>query len=77
MARRIFEFLCPNEHKFERLVYDHEHTAVCSQCKKEANRIISPVRLDYRMGVDTSMTTMADKWAKMHIQGAKQRSEDN
>jgi len=73
----IFEFLCPEDHKFERLVYSHEHTAVCPQCKKEAKRIISPVRLDYRMGVDPTMTTSADRWARIHEQGAKQRSGED
>ena len=74
MTRRIFEFLCPDNHKFDRLIDDSERTSECKTCGKEAKRIISAVRLDYRMGVDDSMPTMADKWAKMHKDEAKRQN---
>jgi len=67
----IFDFLCECGNKFEKLIDPHEHEAMCSKCGKEAPRIISPVRLDWRMGVDSSMPTMYDKWEKMHKQAAK------
>lgn len=74
MALRIFEFQCPDGHLFEKLVPDDEHTAMCSTCNQEASRIISAVRLGMRMGVDSDLTTMSDKWAKMHVDEAKRQN---
>lgn len=76
MTHRIFEFLCPDDHKFDKYIDESCHKAVCPTCKQDAKRIISAVRLDYRMGVDSSMTTMSDKWAKMHRDEAKRGLED-
>lgn len=76
MAKRIFEFKCADGHISEKFISDNEHEVSCPQCQKPAKRIISAVRLDWRMGVDPDMSTMSDKWARMHEQAAKARSED-
>ena len=74
MTRRIFEFQCPDGHLFERFVDDSKTTSKCETCNQEANRIISAVRLGMRMGVDSDLTTMSDKWAKMHVDEAKRQN---
>lgn len=75
MPLLMFDFECESCGKFERLVDSKSQTVQCG-CGKEAKRLISPVRLDWKMGVDTSLPTMADKWARMHEQKAKAREED-
>ena len=54
---------------------DREHDQECPMCSTASKFVISAARLDWRMGVDSDMPTMADKWAKMHVQGAKQRAK--
>lgn len=75
MARRIFEFRCADGHVSEKLIDEHEQTVVCPECSLPANRIISAVRLDWRMGVDADMPTMSDKWARMHREAAKTKED--
>lgn len=74
MTRRIFEFECPDGHIFDKLIEDDITTVTCKYCQQESVRIISAVSLSIRMGVDSSMTTMADKWAKMHVTEAKRQN---
>lgn len=71
MTLLMFDFQCENEHTFEKLAPSHEYSTKCPECGEQAKRMISPVRLDWRMGVDSDMPTMASKWAKMHKQAAK------
>jgi hypothetical protein len=77
MARRIFEFKCANQHTFEKFIDSEVKETVCPSCGLMAKRIISPVRLDWRMGVDSDMPTMAEKWSRMHENAAKTRKDEN
>lgn len=74
MARRMYEFMCPDNHRFERLTDEHERTSVCPQCSQEGKRIISAVHLSAKMGLDPS-SAQGDRWARMHTQEAKRRNE--
>lgn len=68
----MFDWRCREcGEKFEGLAKSSETTRACKRCDGTADRIISPARLDWRMGVDSSMPTMADKWARMHTEKAK------
>jgi len=68
----MFDWRCNDcDRKFEGLAKSSETTRTCKHCGSTAHRIVSPVRLDWRMGVDSSMPTMADKWARMHTEKAK------
>lgn len=73
----LFDFQCPHcDLVFEKLVHPDSKVAPCPSCSLQAARIVSPVRLDWRMGVDSDMPTMADKWERMHRQAAKQAPEE-
>lgn len=77
MSLMMFDFHCTLcDKSFERLVESDIRRQPCPQCTALAKRVISPVRLDWRMGVDTDMPTMADKWERIHRQAAKQESKD-
>lgn len=68
----MFDWRCNDcNRKFEGLAKPDETARACKHCGGAAERIISPVRLDWRMGADTSMPTMADKWERMHVQQRK------
>lgn len=78
MAKMIFfDFLC-NEcgEKFEALVVPDKREATCPACGAAAVRLVSAPMLDPRMGIDLSMTTMADKWARKHEEMAKRSASD-
>lgn len=72
-----YEYECEKHGRFEKIVpmANREHDQKCPTCSKSSRFVLSAVRLDWRMGVDSDMPTMADRWAKMHEQGAKQRAK--
>jgi putative FmdB family regulatory protein len=76
-----FDFRCEScGFKFEEWVKPDKHVAPCPECSAISIRLASTARFPIAMGVDTSMPTMADKWAKMHEQGRKadeKRAEDH
>ncbi len=48
--------------------------AMCTECRQPGHRIISAVRLDYRMGVDPDgCPTAGDKWARLHREEGKRQ----
>lgn len=70
----LFDFECNSCGVFEELVYSAEHSTPCPKCGAPASRMISPVRLDYRMGIySNSFPTMADKWER--IQRSKAQTD--
>lgn len=78
----IYEYECPHGHVTEKLAnhYASRDTAVmCSRCGKLAKYKVSAPHIDYlHMGVDpTGNPTAGDKWARMHIEAAKNKSDDN
>lgn len=72
----MFDWRCQDCNTvFEGLAKSSETTRDCKACGGNAKRIISPVRLDWRMGVDSDMPTMADRWERMHREGRKIEEE--
>ena len=79
MAKLIlFEFQCNKcNHKFEKMIPSDQRVATCPECNESAYRLVSAPMLDPRMGVDLSMPTMADKWARKHEEMAKRSVEED
>ena len=59
---RLFDFRCPNGHKFEDLVKSDVRVSRCD-CGLDANRIVSPVRSKLE-GISGDFPDAHDKWAK-------------
>jgi putative FmdB family regulatory protein len=65
-----YDFQCKDCHEvYEALVTPDTRERQCPECGLVATRLISKPHLDYRMGSDPDMPTMASKWAKMHSNG--------
>ena len=77
MTRRIFEFICPDQHVTERFIDEEVRETDCSTCSKIASRMVSAVQctLDPVSG-DWPGATM--KWAKnRQDQIKRERSKEN
>ena len=77
MTRRIFEFICPDQHVTERFIDEEVRETDCSSCDKTASRMVSAVQctLDPVSG-DWPGATM--KWAKnRQDQIKRERSKEN
>lgn len=62
----LFDFKCKEGHYFERQTrLDIEE---CPACGKDATKVFlkAPIVGVLHLGGDTSMTTAADKWARVH-----------
>lgn len=61
--RRIFEFICTEDHKFEALVDDSVRTNQCPHCGSNAIRIVSApsMKLD---GCSGDFPTEYDAWER-------------
>lgn len=74
MSRVLFDYDCSAcAHEFEELVYrDDPKTIACPSCQKlTATRRIAAPTIDPRMGVSSTFSTMADRWAKVRRQRLK------
>jgi hypothetical protein len=69
MARRIYDFKCPDEHITEEYIDSEIKSTDCKICGAKTKRLISPVKshLDVASG-DFPGATM--KWARDHEKGA-------
>lgn len=77
MARRIFEFICPDQHVTERFIDEEVRETDCSTCEKIATKMISAVQcsLDPLSGHWPGATM---KWAKnRQDQIKRERSKEN
>ncbi len=81
MARRMFEFLCEEEHLQESLVSDEVTKLTCEVCGKEALRIISTPRiaLDPISGDYPGATARweRNRAEKMKIERKRNEGKDN
>ena len=75
MTRRMYDFQCEEKHITEGYVAYETNIISCS-CGKEANRIISPVRVRLD-GTDPIYVAAYDKWAKRHEDKQKQEAKQN
>lgn len=76
MARRIYEFICPDGHVTDSYVDEKIREAVCSTCEGKATRIVSAVAssLDPLSGAFPDATM---KWAKHRQQKIQQERKEN
>ena len=63
MAKRIFEFICTNNHLFDRYIDDEQFATSCPHCNANARRIISIPRIDLD-GCSGDFPTASDAWVK-------------
>ena len=75
MKRLLFDYSCRDcGEEFEELVErDNPGLVKCPSCASTSTtRLISPVRLDYRLGVKADVfTTLGDRWEKIQRQRQK------
>ena len=76
MARRMFEFLCEEEHLQESLVSDEVTKLTCEICGKEALRIISAPRINLEPFSGTYIGATA-KWERNRAEKMKQERKRN
>jgi putative FmdB family regulatory protein len=74
--RRIFEFVCSQEHKFEALVDDSVRTTICPHCGSDADRIVSAptMKLEAYSG---AFPTAYDAWNRKRAEKLKQEQKAN
>lgn len=70
MSLVLFDHECERcGFRFEELVErDGPKVANCPECGSSAPRLLSAIRLDYRMGTDPAFPTASDAWAKRRLQ---------
>ena len=61
--RRIFEFMCIEDHKFEALVDDSVRTYSCPHCSSNAIRIVSAPQTKLE-GITGAFPTAYDAWER-------------
>lgn len=72
--KRMFEFLCDNNHITERFIDEQVRTTKCATCSKDALRIISSPRIALE-GVTGDFPGAADKWVKKRAEKLKQEQK--
>lgn len=72
--KRIFEFLCTNDHLTEQFIDEDARTAVCRECGAEAMRQISTPRINLE-GITGAFPGAADKWVKKRAEKLKQEQK--
>ena len=61
--RRIFEFVCTNEHQFEALVEDSVRNTPCPHCGSDAIRVVSAPNMKLE-GFTGAFPSAYDAWSK-------------
>jgi hypothetical protein len=67
MPRRIFEFVCGNNHRTEAFVDTEVHATPCKECGFEATRVISAPTMKLE-GWSGDFPTAADAWVRKRSQ---------
>ncbi len=74
--KRMFDFLCDDNHVTERLVDDSVRTVTCSECGKEAIRLVSSPQVKLE-GFTGAFPDAYDKWARVRAEKLKQEQKRN
>lgn len=72
--KRIFEFLCTNDHLTEQFIDEDARTTMCRECNTEAMRQISTPRINLE-GITGAFPGAADKWVKKRAEKLKQEQK--
>ena len=74
--RRIFEFICTEDHKFEAFVDDSVRTTSCPHCGSNAIRIVSAPQMKLE-GFTGAFPTAYDAWERKRAEKFKQEQKSN
>ena len=66
----MFDFECPQDHRFESLVHSGQLDTPCPTCGEQAKRLVSIPRISLE-GYTGDFPTAADAWARKHIEGTR------
>lgn len=69
--RRIFEFLCSDNHLSEAYIDDSERMISCKECGKDAHRIVSKPNMKLE-GITGDYPTAYDAWERKHAEKLKE-----
>ena len=72
--KRMFEFLCTNDHLTEQFIDEDARTTVCRECGAEAMRQISTPRIALE-GITGAFPGAADKWVTKRAEKLKQEQK--
>lgn len=72
--KRIFEFLCDNNHLTEQFIDEDARTTLCRECGALAMRQISTPRISLE-GITGAFPGAADKWVKKRAEKLKQEQK--
>lgn len=76
MPKRMFEFVCAKGHNTEKFVDTEVRVVECPHCHNDASRVISSPRISLE-GLTGAFPDAAAKWARLHTEAAKRRSQDS
>lgn len=69
--RRIFEFLCQDNHLSEAYIDDSERMISCKECGKDAHRIVSKPSMKLE-GITGDYPTAYDAWERKRAEKLKE-----
>lgn len=69
--RRIFEFLCSDNHLSEAYIDDSERKIQCKECGKDAHRIVSKPNMKLE-GITGDYPTAYDAWERKRAEKLKE-----
>lgn len=69
--RRIFEFLCSDNHISEAYIDESERTISCKECNKKAHRIVSKPNMKLE-GITGDYPTAYDAWERKRSEKLKE-----
>lgn len=69
--RRIFEFLCLDNHLSEAYIDDSERMISCKECGKDAHRIVSKPNMKLE-GITGDYPTAYDAWERKRAEKLKE-----
>ena len=73
--KRIYEFLCDNQHISEHYVDESIRASSCKECGLEAIRILSAPRVSLE-GITGAFPGAADKWVRIRAEKLKQEQKN-
>lgn len=74
--KRMFDFMCADGHVTERLVDDSVRTVTCSECDKEATRLVSSPQVKLE-GFSGAFPDAYDRWSRVRAEKLKQEQKRN
>jgi len=73
--KRLFDFVCTDNHVSEHFIDDSLRTAPCKECGKEATRMISAPHISLE-GITGAFPGASDKWVRNRAEKLKQEQKN-